>query len=55
MNYKRKVFKLTSAAIFILLFLVAVTGCGGNGGGGSASNGDGSDWDTMVWDQDNWH
>ena len=43
----------------LLFMALAITACGGGGGGG----GDGgttpppagsSDWDTMVWDQDNW-
>ena len=47
----------------VLLTTAALTGCGGGGSAGanggddtgttSAPNGS-SDWDTLVWDQDNW-
>jgi len=33
--------------------VVMLYGCGGSGGGGGGSSSS-SNWDEMVWDQDNW-
>ena len=35
-----------------LMALMSLTACGGGGGGQPASGT--SNWDQMVWDQDNW-
>lgn len=41
--------------VFSLTVLISCGGGGGSGGGGSSSNqNQSSNWDTMVWDQDNW-
>lgn len=43
--------------IVLLVFSLAVLiSCGGGGGGGGTSSNQhqSSNWDTMVWDQDNW-
>ena len=41
----------------VLLTAAVLTGCGGGGGGGTGTTpapSGSSDWDTLVWDQDNW-
>ena len=47
----------------LLLTATMLTGCGGGGSGSDSSNDGGgtppassnsSNWDTLVWDQDNW-
>lgn len=39
----------------ILIALVTLAGCGGSSGGGTPPPPAGSsNWDEMVWDQDNW-
>ncbi len=43
--------------VLSLTLAVLATACGGGGGGGGGSNSapaGSSNWDTMVWDQDNW-
>ncbi len=35
---------------FALLLSLLLSACGGGGGGNSGS----SNWDSMVWDQDDW-
>ena len=35
----------------VMGLLLLLAGCGGGGGGGDESS---SDWDEMVWDQDDW-
>ena len=47
--------------VILILFGIAISACGGGGGGGGGG-GDGSsnppassdNWDSLVWDQDNW-
>jgi len=40
---------------FIIIFLfVVLFGLSACGGGDASAPQDSSDWDTMVWDQDNW-
>jgi hypothetical protein len=41
--------KIMVILLLALLFVLPV--CGGGGGGGSGGS---SDWDQMVWDQDDW-
>jgi len=38
----------------ILLFIVSLSACGGGGSDTPPTEGNNSDWDNMVWDQDNW-
>lgn len=40
----------------VLLTVAVLTGCGGGGGSGDspARQTGSSDWDSMVWDRDNW-
>jgi ABC-type glycerol-3-phosphate transport system substrate-binding protein len=45
--------KIIHWAVFILLTASAVAGCSG-GSGSSSSQSQAEDWDTIVWDQDNW-
>lgn len=47
--------QLNTLHLVILLGAVLLTGCGSGGGDDddSATTGS-SDWDEMVWDQDNW-
>lgn len=43
--------------LLVILALVVLGGCGGGGGGGSstpAAPTGSSNWDSMIWDQDNW-
>jgi hypothetical protein len=43
--------------ISAVVLMLGLTGCGGGGGGGGApppAPSGSSNWDTMVWDQDNW-
>ncbi|NNF97893.1 MAG: hypothetical protein HKM93_00800 [Desulfobacteraceae bacterium] len=49
-------FKLIHFVMFIMLTLFTITGCGGGAGGSSSGpdSGTNSEWDTMVWDRDNW-
>ncbi|GMQ87838.1 MAG: hypothetical protein BMS9Abin08_1048 [Gammaproteobacteria bacterium] len=51
MNQLIRVKLLLPVALAIL-----IAGCGGGGGGGNNNNppAGSSNWDTMVWDQDNW-
>ena len=44
----------TSLWGLLLLATIVLAGCGGSGGGGGSNNPTGSNWDEMVWDQDNW-
>ncbi|MFC1771756.1 hypothetical protein ACFL3A_00205 [Pseudomonadota bacterium] len=48
--------RLIGVRLVVLIALATLTvGCGG--GGGSSSNNapaTSSDWDSLVWDQDNW-
>ncbi len=44
-------------AAYVFLSTLIVAGCGGGGGGGGGvvpPAAAGSNWDEMVWDQDNW-
>ena len=44
-------------AVLLFLGLMALAGCSGGGGGGggaSAPPTGNSNWDALVWDQDNW-
>lgn len=47
------VFLWVALLVFSLTVLIS---CGGGGGGGGSSSNQNQDsnWDTMVWDQDNW-
>ncbi len=38
--------------VLLLAFVAVLAGCGGGGGDGGAQGS--SNWDEMVWDQDNW-
>lgn len=41
--------------VALLVFsLTVLIGCGGGGGGSSSNQNQSGNWDTMVWDQDNW-
>ena len=40
--------------ILALAFVTLLSGCGGGGGSGGGGSGSSSNWDEMVWDQDNW-
>lgn len=43
--------------IFVVALILSLTGCGGGGGGGAPPpppTSGSSNWDTLVWDQDNW-
>jgi len=46
-------------AVLVVLSLIALAGCSGGGGGGGGSGAapppaGSSNWDALVWDQDNW-
>lgn len=45
---------LFAAYIIWSTFIVAGCGGGGGGGGGVLPAAGSSNWDEMVWDQDNW-
>ena len=48
--------KRSLTVVSILFVLATLAGCGGGGGGGSTPpppTGS-SNWDALVWDQDNW-
>ena len=49
--------KITAALVAVLMVL-GLTACGGGGGGAApptaASPAGSSNWDSLVWDQDNW-
>jgi hypothetical protein len=50
-----KTLRLISLVAVILFALVTILGKGGGGGDASPQPPDeSSNWDTMVWDQDNW-
>jgi hypothetical protein len=38
----------------MLVLLSTLTACGGGGGSDPQPNNDARNWDSMVWDQDNW-
>lgn len=40
--------------LLAVLLLAGCSGGGGGGGGGNNSPSGSSNWDEMVWDQDNW-
>ena len=40
--------------VFILFVLAMLAGCGGGGGGTPTTPTGSSNWDALVWDQDNW-
>ena len=40
--------------VFILFVLAMLAGCGGGGGGAPPPSTGSSNWDALVWDQDNW-
>ncbi len=47
--------RLITLHLVILLGAVLLTGCGSGGGGGDDPAATGSsNWDEMVWDQDQW-
>ena len=47
--------KLKLLKVLLAFSLLALLGaCGGGGGGAAPPAGGSSDWDQMVWDQDNW-
>ena len=49
--------KTSSPGYLIVLALLAsvlLTACGGGGGGNPPPTNVNTDWDQLVWDQDNW-
>ena len=41
--------------LMVVLFSLWLTACGGGGGGAAAPPPAGSsNWDALIWDQDNW-
>ena len=46
------IMKLLFTFSFLFFILLNLSACGG--GGGAPPPESSSDWDTMVWDQDNW-
>ena len=56
--------KRISHLIFITFLTILLFACGGGGGGGAPAADDGAgsppanntntDWDQLIWDQDNW-
>ena len=50
--------RLITPRVFLLIVLSAFTaGCGSGGGGGDSSSTptpSSSDWDSLIWDQDDW-
>jgi hypothetical protein len=55
--YKRVKGKFSSLGriAFVLWVLIILCGCGGGGGGdGNTTPQTNSDWDQMVWDQNDW-
>ncbi len=51
--------RLVSVRVFLLMAIATlIAGCGGSGGGDNTPSTPpatgSSNWDTMVWDQDNW-
>jgi len=50
--------KIRRYALLLFMGLLFITACGGGGGGGGGATPPptgSSDWDSMVWDQDNWN
>ena len=51
----KKLIRIYATGIFIALSVLLLTGCGGGGGGSNPPpNNANTDWDQLVWDQDNW-
>ncbi len=50
----RRHVRLVLALGFCACLLSMLAACGGGGGGGGGGGTGSSDWDTMVWDQDDW-
>jgi len=51
-----KIKKLNKLAFFLII-ISFIASCGGGGGGGGGTDPvdtSSSDWDSMVWDQDDW-
>ena len=46
--------KITYLKAILFLTVVLLGGCSNGGGGGSNNTNPSSNWDEMVWDQDNW-
>jgi len=47
--------KTTLRLVFAFALAVSLSACGGGGGGGGGGGTTGSsNWDELVWDQDNW-
>ena len=44
---------LTLLGVLTAFLVLGVISCGGGGGGGQPPAGS-SNWDTMVWDKDDW-
>jgi len=45
----------TRTALLAMLVLLGLSACGGGGGGSAAPPPAGSsNWDALIWDQDNW-
>lgn len=45
--------KRIAVAVFAVVGLLSIAGCGGSGGDDDTPSGS-SNWDEMVWDQDSW-
>lgn len=46
--------KLIRNALYILFTVLFISACGGGGGGSPPPEEGSSNWDEMVWDQDDW-
>jgi len=58
-SVKEEAMKTISKVVVLLAVLAGLAACGGGGGGDSNSNPNPppsgtTNWDQMVWDQDNW-